>query len=189
MHQTNAPPCTASLECRRHEGFAALEWLVVVAITALLAAVSLPAFQAVMDRHRVRLAVEELTASLYLARVEALQRGGEIVMRRAPVDSCSSAIQPGHWDCGWIVFADLNDNNLLDRGEQLLQTAPRTDGVSIYFTANHAVMAVDRQGQFNGSGSISFIVRPLRDARASHTVALCMTSGGRLATRQGVTAC
>ncbi len=161
----------------------------VIALTALLASVSLPIFHRAVDRHRVRVAVEELTASLYLARIEALQRGGEVVLRRAPVVSCPEAIQPGHWNCGWTVFADLNDNNVLDGGEPVLQTAARTDGVSIYFTANHAVMPVDRQGQFNGSGSIGFIVRPLRDASAASAIALCMSSGGRLATRRGAASC
>ncbi|MDO9437103.1 GspH/FimT family pseudopilin [Hydrogenophaga sp.] len=166
-----------------------MEWLVVVALTGVLASISLPAFRQAIDRQRVRLAVTDLSASLYLARIEALQRGGEVVLRRASVADCPEASKPGDWNCGWTVFADLNDNNLPDIGEPVLQTAARAEGVSIYFTGNHAVVPVDRQGQFNGSGSMSFIVRPLHDANAKNAVALCMSSGGRLATRRGVAAC
>jgi len=162
---------------------------VAVALTGVLASISLPAFHRAIDRHRVRLAVADLSASLYLARIEALQRGGEIVLRRASVANCPEASRPGDWNCGWTVFADLNDNNLPDDGEPVLQAAARAEGVSIYFTGNRAVLPIDRQGQFNGSGSMSFIVRPLRDTNAKNAVALCMSSGGRLATRRGVAAC
>lgn len=162
----------------------------VLAIVAILTAVATPGLQSVVDSFRVRRTVEALTSTLYLARSEAIRRGDELKFRRATAESaCTTPATPGQWECGWMVFVDANDNNLLDAGEQLIQSSPPADGVSVYFTSNHAVMPVDRWGQFNGSGSIGFVVRPVGTDAVSSTVVLCMSSGGRLATRWGAKAC
>lgn len=171
-------------------GFSLIEWMMVLAIVAILTAVATPGLQSVVESFRVRHAVEALRSTIYLARSEAIRRGGELKFRRAAThNSCPPQATPGQWECGWMVFVDANDNNRFDADEALVQSSPPVDGVSVYFTSNHAVMPIDRWGQFNGSGSIGFVVRPLRTEAAASTVVLCMSSGGRLATRSGVKTC
>jgi len=174
---------------RRISGFTAIELMVVLAIVAILAAVAVPNFQGVIDNYRVRRATEDLIATIYLARTEAIKRGGEVVLRKSTPAGCAGSSSIAQWECGWIVFVDLNNNNVLDSNETVVQTSPMAIGVDIRFTSNHAVMPIDRWGQFNGMGGFGFIVKSSRLNSSVNPTALCMTSGGRLASRAGMTSC
>jgi len=174
---------------QRKAGFTVIELLVVLAIVAIVTTVAVPGFQGAVDSYRVRRATEDLIATIYLARTEAVKHGGEVILRKATPAGCAGSSTTAQWECGWIVFLDLNNNNLLDDNEALLQTSPNATGVDIRFTSNHAVMPIDRWGQFNGTGAFGFIVKSIHPYSSAKPVALCMTSGGRLATRKGVTSC
>ena len=174
---------------QRTQGFTVIELMVVVSVIAILAMVSVPGFQAVLDNYRVRRATEDLVATIYLARTEAIKHGGEVVLRKSVPAGCAGSSTTAQWECGWFVFLDLNNNNLLDGPESVIQASPIATGVDIRFTSNHAVMPIDRWGQFNGSGAFGFIVKSSRTASSTQPAALCMTSGGRLATKAGATSC
>lgn len=174
---------------RRTAGLTVIELIVVLAIMAIVTSAALPGFHGVIDGYRVRRAIEDLTATIYLARTEAIKRGGEVILRKATPAGCAGSSSNAQWECGWIVFVDLNNNNLLDGNESVVHASPIATGVNIRFTSNHAVMPVDRWGQFNGSGAFGFIVKSSRANSSASPTALCMTSGGRLATRAGVTSC
>ena len=73
-------------------GFTAIELMVVVAIVAVLAALAGPSFTPMIERWRVRQTAEALQSSIYLARSEAIKRGGGIT-----IDAT------GGWDQGWRV--------------------------------------------------------------------------------------
>lgn len=170
-------------------GFTAIELMVVLAIMAIVTTVAIPSFQGLIDGYRVRRATEDLTATIYLARTEAIKHGGEVILRKASPAGCSGSSSIAQWECGWVVFVDLNNNNLLDGNETVIQASPIATGVDIRFTSNHAVMPIDRWGQFNGSGAFGFIVKSSRVNSSARPAALCMTSGGRLATKAGMTSC
>ena len=65
---------------RQARGFTLLEVMVVVAIIAVLAALAGPSFTPIIERWRVRSAAEDLTSTFYLARSEAIKRGGGITI-------------------------------------------------------------------------------------------------------------
>lgn len=163
--------------------------MVVLTLIAILSAVAVPGLQGVIDSYRVRHATEALTATIYLARTEAIKRGGEVLLRKSTPAGCAGTSSLAQWECGWIVFHDLNNNNRLDANESVLQATPIATGVAIRFTSNHAVMPIDRWGQFNGSGAFGFIVQSSRIGSSASPVALCMSSGGRLVTKRGASAC
>lgn len=170
-------------------GFTAIELMVVLSIMAILTTVAVPGFQGVIDSYRVRQATEDLVATIYLARTEAIKRGGEVLLRKSTPAGCAGSSSIAQWECGWIVFVDLNNNNLLDSNETIVHASPIAIGVDIRFTSRRAVMPIDRWGQFNGTGAFGFIIRASRPDSPAGPVALCMTSGGRLATRAGATSC
>ncbi len=174
---------------RRLAGFTAIELMVVMTIVGILGALAAPNFKTIVDNYRVRRATEDLIATIYLARAEGIKRGGGVVLRKAGAAGCSGATHTERWDCGWIVFVDSNGNKAIDPGEETIQVAAAATGVSITFTLHNALASVDRWGQFSGAGAFGFLVRPANNISSASTTALCMSSGGRLATRKGVSSC
>ena len=81
-------------------GFTLVELLVVVAIAAILVAVSAPSFTEMMRRNRLSAASSAMQVSLSLARSEAVKRGSDA---KVTVAANTTA---GVWTNGWTVFVD-----------------------------------------------------------------------------------
>lgn len=163
-----------------NKGFTAIELMIVVAIVGILAALAGPSFRDLMDGWRVRSAVEEITATFYYARSEAVKRGGQVSVRK----NCATGTTQ-EWQCGWIVFTDANSNGVLNAGapdlDVVLQTFPAQNGVNVMHLSNGASYRLDRWGQVNGLNVASFSVTPDPLGVASrHRSALCVASGGRI---------
>lgn len=86
-------------------GLTAIELLIVLAIAGILLAVSLPGFQATVERITTSSQAKTLLSALNYARSEAIRR-------RTVVTICGSSngadCNAGAWSTGWIVFVDNN---------------------------------------------------------------------------------
>lgn len=180
----------AALERDRENGFTAIELMVVVAIVAILAALAMPSFRNVVDRYRVRQATEEMTATLYLARAEAIKRGGQITIRKAAPAGCTT-LNAGDWSCGWTVFLDADKDGVFDAGEEELQSSPASKGVDVKLVQGSGVsfMKIDAWGQFAGLSAFSVELKPKDNTNPALLKRLCMSSGGRLRTPPGGGSC
>jgi len=169
----------------RSHGFTLVEAMVVIAILAVLAALAAPSFHRLVQRYQVRQAMGDFTAALYLARAEAIKRGGRVTMAKAAADGCTAA-GAEEWHCGWEIFVDTNENGAFDAGEELLQASglPRgafvcvNTGVSLKFSG---------WGDLIGVTSTSVRMRPTDDSDNVLGLGLTMTmsSAGRLKTESG----
>ncbi|WP_326538862.1 GspH/FimT family pseudopilin [Pseudorhodoferax sp.] len=171
-------------------GFTMLELMVVVAILAVLAALAGPNMVPVIERWRVRQAVEEMTTTIAYARSEAIKRGGNVVVLRTTPETsqCGLPSSVADWRCGWTVFDDLNGNGALDDGETL-RVSPPSNGVSATnANASGASFAITRWGEAQGGGTLTFVFASTRTGSTVKT-ALCMGGGGRVRTKQGATTC
>jgi type IV fimbrial biogenesis protein FimT len=65
---------------RKLQGFTAIELMVVVVITAVLAMIAAPSFQSVFDRQRVRSAASTLNADIQFARSEAVRLNAPVTV-------------------------------------------------------------------------------------------------------------
>ena len=95
-------------------GFTAIELLVTVAVVAILAALAAPSFKPLIDRWRVRDALESMQSTLYLARSEAIKRGGRIAIQKLPnvPASCSLAGTNEEFSAlGWFLSAAVDDRS------------------------------------------------------------------------------
>lgn len=184
---------TLQTDKRRQMGFTAIELMVVVSIVAVLAALAAPSFAPIIERLRVRQAVEEMTATLYFARSEAIKRGGNITVIKTDLSSdCPQATSATEWGCGWRVFVDTNNNGTQQAGEETIQTSPVVSSVNVVNTSNSGSTRfnVDRWGQINGLGAQGFRFVPTISGISSPNVAvLCVSSGGRIRTKAGDVAC
>lgn len=165
--------------------------MVVVAILAILAALAAPSLVPILERWRVRQAVEEMTATYSLARSEAIKRAGIVTVRKSNLDAaqCPQASGTPDWSCGWVVFVDLNGNGALDSGEETLRVTPAFAAVSVKNADTTGVFfQFTRWGELQGAVSLGFAFKPPR-AGASTVTALCMTPGGRVRAKPGASTC
>lgn len=162
-------------------GFTTLELIVVVAILAVLAALAGPSMVPIIERWRVRQAVEEMTATIAYARSEAIRRGGNVsVSRSTPgADECPLSASAADWRCGWTV----------SDGADVLRVTSPLYGVSVTNAdATGASFVLTRWGDLTAGGTLTFVVA---STRAGSTVksAVCMGGGGRVRSKAGSTTC
>lgn len=88
---------------RHATGFTLVELMVTIAVLAILLAIGIPSFAALIASNRLTSATNELVAALQTGRTEAIRRNARItVCPAAPTDNgCSGA-----WRDGWIAFID-----------------------------------------------------------------------------------
>ena len=93
-------------------GVTLVELMVVVAITAILAAVAVPQFSHLVGSRAIDAQSSALMSSLRLARSEALKRNLPVSIcptanPDAAAPTCTAPIPGVGWASGWIVFTDL----------------------------------------------------------------------------------
>jgi type IV fimbrial biogenesis protein FimT len=131
---------------------------------------------------------EELIASINLARAEAIRRGQPVVIRR--ITGCAVVLAANNdWSCGWNVFADLNANNALDASDVVIQevsVALRTR-VTKPGAVSQEFLTVNQYSRIT-QGAQRFEVIPDGGVAASGQ-AICISSGARIRSVEGTTAC
>lgn len=171
-------------------GFTTVELLVVIVVLAVLAAMAGPSMLPLLERWRVRQAIEEMTVTYAFARSEAIRRAGNVSVARSTPDAatCALPVATADWRCGWTVFVDTNNNGVLDSGEATLRVSPPAGGVSVTnVDGASAAFTLSRWGEPAG-GAVGFAIAA---TRAGSTVlsALCADGGGRVRSKQGVATC
>lgn len=164
-------------------GFSAIELMVAVAIVAILAALAAPSFAPLLERWRVRQAVENMTSTLYYARSEAIKRGGRVGIQKVAqgTNGCKLASTNEEWGCGWFVFVDSDDNGKWKSGEEILQTTTTPPNTNLIHKSGGANIKVDRFGKMSGLNVKGFIFSPEPAGISSPaTRGICMSSGGRI---------
>ena len=164
-------------------GFTTIELMVTVSIVAVLMAIAAPSFTLLIERWRVRDAVEAMTSTLYLARAEAIKRGGHIGIQKIPktAPGCKLASTNEEWGCGWFLFEDLNSDGKWQATEAKIQTIVTHANTNVIHKSGGASIKVDRYGMMSGLNAKGFIFAPEPAGISSPaTRGICMASGGRI---------
>lgn len=185
--------------------------MVVVAIVGVLTALAAPSFTPLIERWRVRDAAESITASVYLARSEAIKRGGNVVIRKfnsgdtTNAPTCTNGTGATQWGCGWEVFADVNANGVRNAcvstatpNECPIQTVTPPTRVTVTLTGSvNGGISIDRWGMASHTGGAStaptsmfFAITPQgKDMTDPNAARLCVGMGGRVVRKKGSEAC
>ncbi len=116
------------LRLHRQAGFTVTELLTAVAVVGISLSLAVPGFQTVVNNNRRATAVNQLSSSLHIARSEAITRNVQVtICQSANGAACDGAA----WEDGWIYFADLDQDRILDAGEQLLGSVPAMSSLEI----------------------------------------------------------
>lgn len=97
-------------------GFSLVELFVTLGVLSILTAVSIPLITSTVNGSRVTGSANEFVAALQLARMESIRRNVRVLVCESSDGlSCTGSTQ---WR-GWVVFADRNQNGLVDIDEQI----------------------------------------------------------------------
>lgn len=103
----------------RTGGFTLVETALTTAILALLAALSIPALGALLERHRAGAAMGTLSTQMQLARMAAITyRRPAVLCPSADGRSCSGGTD---WSGGWMLFLDRDGNHRPDAADEILR--------------------------------------------------------------------
>lgn len=163
--------------------------LLLVALVSLLPTLVWPGLRSWLERLRVDQAVKQMVASLQLARMEGLRRGGQVVLARLSGSPCAGlpASPPRDWSCGWELFVDANGDRQRNPGELLLQQVLLRDGTQVQRSVDAGVITVNAWGRWAGVG-LGFTFAPA-SGEPSASVLLCGSAGGRLRTQLAASRC
>lgn len=168
---------------KKFNGFTAIELMVTIAIMAILAALAGPSFKPLIDRWRVRETLESMQSTLYLARSEAIRRGGRIAIQKLPktTPGCFLANTNEEWGCGWFIFSDDNNDGKWQATEERLRIIATPTNTNVIHKGGGQSIKVDRYGMMSGLNAKGFIFSPEPEGISSlATQGLCMSSGGRI---------
>ncbi|MGK0442370.1 MAG: type IV fimbrial biogenesis protein FimT [Pseudohongiellaceae bacterium] len=102
---------------QKDAGFTLIELLITIAIAAILVAAATPSFQSMVEKNSVSSSLSDFSASLRLARAEAIRRGLRVVM--CPSDdqaNCGSV-----WANGWLVFVDEDGGGTVNGSDEIVR--------------------------------------------------------------------
>lgn len=153
------------MSTRPQLGFSLIEMMVTAAVMAIVVAVAIPVFTAVVNGNRLSAAANETMAALQGARMEAIKSNRRTVAclstnPGAATPTCSAA-NP----VGWIVFVDADRDGQYDAAERLVRTTTLPQDVRLLGSVSLAGALT-----FRADGMARNNVGDLVDA----TVAVCI---------------
>lgn len=137
----------------------------VLALSAVLAVLTVPGFQAMVAKRKVQHAAQALVEDLRFARAEAIKRSRRVEVCKTSDGASCSAGTTGGWAGGWMVMAGT---------EVLRHQAPQQGLTS---SSNLAKISYEATGLAKGkSGNVSF------EAAGEATLAqrVCVSFQGRV---------
>lgn len=164
----------------RSSGFTLLELLLVLAVTAVLAALATPSFRGLWVKRAVQAAAEALVTDLRYARSEALKRAVQVSVCRS--GNGTTCMPDGAWAEGWIVFVDRSEKGVVDPGDEVLRVQSRPPGLESMASNNpqydHASFTYEPTGLAKAATQ-TFILTPAGRADAGSQRLICVSSQGR----------
>lgn len=103
-------------------GLTLVEAMVTLAIAAILLTWAVPSLQDFTVRNRMSTEVNNLVATLYIARSESVKRLEKVKV--CPANSDFSGCSGINWEKGWMIFTDSNNDNVINDTETLIQEYP-----------------------------------------------------------------
>jgi type IV fimbrial biogenesis protein FimT len=113
---------------RYSRGLTLMELLIVMGIVGILVTIAIPSYLYVTSSNRVASEVNALVGDLMFARSEAIKEGQPVVVCAAASGSTPAAplcaTSGAHWEGGWIVFSDLNNDQTIDGNDVVMRIQP-----------------------------------------------------------------
>ncbi|KTD22340.1 GspH/FimT family pseudopilin [Legionella londiniensis] len=164
------------------KGFTIVEFIAVLAIGAIFLIAAVPGYQALIQNNKVVSITNKLSASLNMARMEAVKRGVRVSVCPAANNAFTACGSNTQWNQGWIVFTDSDNNNAIDSANDLVKIAEAVpNGTTISSTSS--IISYDGSG-FVSSGASTLNLRAT-GCTGNNARTVNVSSSGRLSVVTG----
>lgn len=113
---------------RQERGFTLIEMMVAIGLTAMLLSMAVPALNLFVSNARQTGAINDFVSTMHIARSAAITTNSRVTVCAS---SNGTSCQAVAWDQGWIVFSDLDSDQTLDAGEDVIAQSDGIEGLSI----------------------------------------------------------
>ncbi|MEE4192146.1 MAG: GspH/FimT family pseudopilin [Halieaceae bacterium] len=140
----------------KQRGISLVELMSTISIIAIVNAVAGPALSDTVRRNQLQSQADRLLTSFHLARSEAVKRNTAVsICRSSDGTSCT-----GDWRDGWIVFSNLDGDNVLDAEDEVIRVYDElSDGHALAGSLGTNALTYFPDGSYaNGSDTISVCV-------------------------------
>ena len=158
-------------------GFTIIEFIAVLAIAAIFLIAAVPGYQALIQNSKVVTVTNKLSASLNLARMEAVKRGVRVSVCPAGNNAFTACGDSSQWGAGWIVFTDADSNNAIDSVNDLVKITEEAPGGTA-ISSSSSIISFDGSG-FVSSGASTLTLRA-SGCTGNNARILNVSSSGRL---------
>jgi len=158
-------------------GVTLIELMTVIAVLAVLASIAAPSFNMLIKRWRVMQTAELFQTTLYLARSEAMKRGGNVVVEKLACPGTTKS----DWNCGWEICHSTS-KKCDDADATRIQLHEVTTNLDITASGTNTTRVIfNRFGRPDGTRGFGISFMP-KDQGISHpaTRGVCLASGGRI---------
>jgi type IV fimbrial biogenesis protein FimT len=169
-------------------GVTLIELLVVVVLAAILMSIGVPSYKYVTNSNRMASEINSLLGDLQYARSEAAREGQKVTVcvaqSTSPTSPSCAVSGTATWQNGWIIFADVNNDGIIDTTKDAVLRIQNAFSSSDTLVANPAISTItfNRDG-FAHLGNATTVIT-LNDSVPDTTYARCLyiTQAGMMTT-------
>jgi type IV fimbrial biogenesis protein FimT len=111
-----------------NRGFTLIELLVTLSVASILLAVAAPNYRTFVQDNQLIAQSNNFFSAMMLAKSEAIKRNSPITI--CPSTNGTACAGVTAWTSGWLVFADVNNDGIVDVGEEIIRVGTALPGQS-----------------------------------------------------------
>ncbi len=135
---------------RRSSGLTLLEFLVTLAILAVLATVAVPSFRASLERQRISAALFLLSAQFASARMTAISSRDVVTL--CPLEGVANCRSDSDWSAGWLMFRGRRRGAQPEEDDTILRAVSRPVHASLQLQSSRGRRALHFHPDGRSSG-------------------------------------
>jgi type IV fimbrial biogenesis protein FimT len=171
----------------KQQGLTLIELMVTLAVAIILVAVGMPLFSGIAANNRAVAQTNALITALNLGRSEAVRRGTPVAVCTSasplPVASPACATSGPVWTNGWFVFADDDNDGVVDGGEDVLRIwEALSNNATVAATGTNAWISFDTAGAADGLHTFQLAQS---DATGNQIRCVTVTGAGNIRMKRG----